>query len=132
MTTIVIDPRLRLGARRFPFARAVARRRFRLAATLFCIAMTVTLYSSSEHARAKREGETTAAKANAQLIEEPHREAMEEPDRGIAAPNQTPEPSKPANEDAARVEDAERSRFEAKSRRARADWIILQREAAAP
>ncbi len=47
MTTIVIDPVPCFGACRRPTARAQARRRFRLAALLFCIAMTMTLYASS-------------------------------------------------------------------------------------
>ncbi|MBY6243301.1 hypothetical protein [Methylosinus sp. Sm6] len=132
MTTVVIDPRLRCCARRLPFARALARRDFRLATLLFCIAMTATLCSSADHARARRDGEIAAAMAKAHLLEEPHRKAMEQPDRRVAAPIGTAEQSKPADEDAARAEDAEHSRFEAKPGRARADRAIFHREAAAP
>jgi hypothetical protein len=134
MTTVVVDPRLRL-ARRFPFARAEARWRFRLAMMLFCVAMTVTLYSSSENDRAMREADITAAKAEAHSIEEPHCEAMEEPDQRLAAANQTLEWSNSAHEDAARgapVGDAERFGFEVKSERAGADCMILEGKDVSP
>lgn len=134
MTTVVVDPRLRL-ARRFPFARAEARWRFRLAMMLFCVAMAVTLYSSSESDWAKREADITAAKAEAHLIEEPHCAAMEEPDQRIAAANQTLERSNSAHEDAARdapAGDAERVRFEAKSGRAGVDCMILEGKDVSP
>lgn len=108
------------------FARAAALRRFRFAMILFCIAMTVTLYSSAVSEWAACEGEIATGRAK------PHRDAMEEPDPHIAAASQAPEKPKSADADSAQIEPAGRFRFEAASGRARANSIILEGEAAAP
>ncbi|ATQ68116.1 MULTISPECIES: hypothetical protein [Methylosinus] len=132
MTTVVVDPRLRCS-RHFLFARAEARWRFRLAMTLFCLAMTVTLRSPSERDWPKREPDTMAAEATAHLLEAPHCDLREKPDQHVGAPNQMLEWSISNDDDAARgARAADAERFRSEAGRGGADCMIFDDKDVSP